>query len=215
MNLAEKAFVGVLPDKEMPEIDIKYSGRFSGYNGNIRLRKTVFSEKITVSISKKWRGIDQEIKLGLIQELILKLYKKKKTTLNTDLYNKFIKNVHIAVPKTDSDPLLEQIFHDLNEKYFFGFLDKPNLKWGAVSFRKLGSYTYTTDTISISSVFKQADKELLEYIMYHEMLHKKHKFNHKNGRSYHHTSKFKEQEKAYPNSVEIEKRIRKLIPIIL
>jgi hypothetical protein len=46
--------------------------------------------------------------------------------------------------------------------------------------------------------------------MYHEMLHKKYKFNSKNGRSYHHTSQFRKKEKAYPNSEEIEKKLNSL-----
>ncbi len=211
MNIAQKAFEKLFPEKTMPEIQIKYSGRFSGYNANIRSRKKFFEEKIFISMSRKWKTVDEEIKMGLIQELLLKLYKKKKNTLNTDLYNKFIKNLHVSVPKTNIDPVLEESFDRVNKEYFYDFLEKTNLVWGKNSRRKLGSYTYSTDTISVSLIFKNKDTELLDYIMYHEMLHKKHKYEHRNGKSYHHTPEFKKKEKMFKNQKEIESKIKKLL----
>jgi hypothetical protein len=74
-------------------------------------------------------------------------------------------------------------------------MEIPNLEWGSNSKRKLGSYDYHTDTISISTIFLDSEQELLDYLIYHEMLHKKLKFNSKNNRSYHHTKKFKAKEK--------------------
>jgi len=47
--------------------------------------------------------------------------------------------------------------------------------------------------------------------MYHEMLHKKLKFNNKDNRSYHHTREFKEKEKEFNNYKEMDKKIKMLI----
>jgi predicted metal-dependent hydrolase len=90
-------------------------------------------------------------------------------------------------------------------------MEKPNLRFGKYSSRQLGCYDYGTDTITISSMLKQADQEILDYVIYHELLHKKHKFTLKNGRSYHHTSEFREKEKKFENNHLIEQEIRKLI----
>ena len=46
--------------------------------------------------------------------------------------------------------------------------------------------------------------------MYHEMLHKKFKFQNKNGRNLHHSSEFKKMEAKFENRDIIEKEIPKL-----
>jgi len=121
-----------------------------------------------------------------------------------------MKKIHIAAPKTEIDPILEKSFDRVNYKYFKGFLDKTNLKWGSNSLSKLGSYEYGSDTIVISKVLG-GDYELLDYVMYHEMLHKKHKFTKNKSRSYHHTAAFKKDERAFDGSVLLEKRLKRLL----
>jgi len=133
----------------------------------------------------------------------------KKDTFNTDLYNSFMKKIHIAAPKTNIDLYLEKSFDRINEKYFLGLLEKPNLVWHN-SIRRLGSYEYGSDTISISKVL-ESDQNVMEYVIYHEMLHKKLKFNNKNGRCSHHSKKFKALEAEFENSRELEKKISNLI----
>jgi len=209
MNLAERAFSELFPDKKLTkQLIIKYSRAFNAYNANVKY--SAFS--MTFSLSYEWKKVNDEIKLGLIQLLLLKAYgEKRKQTLNIDLYEKFIKSVGDYAPVKDSDPLLEQSFNRVNEKYFYGMLYKPNLRWGGQSFSKLGTYEYGANMVTISSVFKAEDaQELLDYIMYHELLHKKQKFHTKNGRSYHHTSKFRDKEKEFDNP-KIEDKLKKFL----
>ena len=120
-----------------------------------------------------------------------------------------MKNLHISIPKITNDPVLEESFNRVNEAYFFGLIERPNLTWHE-SLRRLGSYEYGTDAISISRVLSD-DEDLLDYVMYHEVLHKKHKFYNKNGRSFHHTRVFKTMEKKFNNSEEMENRIKGLM----
>lgn len=208
MKLLEQAFTELFPEKNLSdyELKLKYHNKFKPYNANVKY----FGKKIQFNLSKKWKTVSKEIQIGLIQELLLKIFKEKKKTTNIDLYNIFMRNIHIAIPKTKTHPLLEESFNRVNEKYFFGLIEKPNLVWGNISLRKLGSYEYGSDTITISKIF-QNNKELLDYIMYHEVLHKKHKFEDKNGRNYHHTKKFRKDEKEFENSKEMEKEISKLV----
>lgn len=191
-------------------IKLKYSAKFKPYRANIRLRE----DKIQLNLSKKWKTVSKEIQIGLIQELLLKILKNKLkplkiTTQNIELYNIFMKKLHLGIPKTEIDPTLEQSFNKVNEKYFYGLIEKPNLVW-ANSSTKLGSYEYGTDTITISRILKD-DEEILDYVMYHEMLHKKHKFYTKNGRSYHHTREFRKKEKEFKNSDMMEKRVNLIV----
>ena len=190
---------------------LKYSGKFKPYRANIRLS----GEGIQLNLSKKWKGVSNDIQIGLVQELLLKILKKRlkpksTTTQNIELYNIFMKKIHIAAPKTDIDPILEESFDRVNSEYFYGILEKTNLKWAFPSLSKLGSYEYGTDTIMISKVL-EGEQEMMDYVMYHEMLHKKHKFTRKNSRSFHHTSKFRKDEREFKDSELMEKRLRRLL----
>ena len=208
MNIIQQAFQELYPCKELThKVSINYSGRFKPYNANVK-HGPYF---LHFYLSKEWRTVSREIQIGLIQSLLVKIFKGKPNTGYRDLYNSFIKNLSKYAKKTKSDPTLEEAFTRVNERYFNGLLDKPNLTWGQSSTSKLGSYEYQTDTISISSIFQLSNKDLLDYIMYHEMLHKKHKFHStKTGRSYHHTKKFKQDEKEFDNHQFIEKELKKL-----
>ena len=204
MKLAEQAFNELFPEKNLEEyqFEIKYTGRFKPYNANVRCRRN----SLQFNLSKKWRTISKDIQIGLIQGLMLRVFKEKNNTINMDLYNYFMKNLHISVQKTNTDPTLEKSFDRTNEKYFFGLLEKQNLAWHN-SIRRLGSYEYGSDTISISRVLLE-DSGLMDYVVYHEMLHKKFKFNSSNGRTCHHTREFKEMERKFENSMEMEQRIK-------
>jgi len=207
MKLLELAFNDLFPDKDLEnyQLKIKYTDKFKPYNANVKYSKN----SLQFNLSKKWRKVSKEIQIGLIQGLMLRIFKEKKDTTNIDLYNSFMKNLHISIPKINSDPILEEAFNKINEKYFFGLIEMTNLTWHN-SIRRLGSYEYGTDTISISKVL-ETDMGLIDYVMYHEILHKKHKFHSKNGRTHHHTKEFKEMESKFNNSGEMEERIKKLV----
>ena len=207
MKLVEQAFNDLFPEKDLENynLKIKYTDKFKPYNANVRYTRN----SLQFNLSKRWRTVSKEIQIGLIQGLMLRIFKDKKNTMNIDLYNSFMRNLHVSIPKISTDPVLEQSFNKINDKYFFGLIEKPNLTWHD-SIRRLGSYEYGSDTISMSMVLEN-DENLLDYVMYHEILHKKHKFHNKNGRTYHHTREFKEMEKKFANSDEMEERIKKLV----
>jgi len=206
-ELIKEAFQQLYPDKEAKyNFSLKYSRKFKPYNANVKL----YGNRLKFNLSREWRRISKEIQIGLIQELMTKILKDRRKTINMELYNLFMKNVHLAVPKTKTDKILEESFDRVNEAYFNGMLDKPNLKWGNASTSKLGSYEYGSDTITISTIFKNEREELLGYTMYHEMLHKKFKFQNKNGRNLHHSNEFRKMEAKFENRDLIEKEISRL-----
>ncbi|MBI3035606.1 SprT-like domain-containing protein [Candidatus Woesearchaeota archaeon] len=203
-SLIIEAFQQLYPEKELKySVSLKYSRKFKPYNANVKL----YGNSLTFNLSKEWKKISKEIQIGLVQELLVKILKDKKKTMNMELYSAFLKNIHIAVPKTKTDKILEASFNRVNEAYFNGMLDKPNLEWGNSSTSKLGSYEYGSDTITISTIFKNEKQELLDYVMHHEMLHKKFKFQNQNGRNLHHSSEFKKMEIKFENRGLIEKEI--------
>ncbi len=210
-ELIRKAYVGLFPGRSFNfSPRLKYSAKFSNYGANVRQYFNVLEFRL----SYDWKDVSDEIKMGLFQELFVKMLKPRnvKRTLYIDLYNNFIKNVHIAIPKTAIDPELSLSFDNLNDKYFNNDLEKPNLVWGQFSKRKLGSYNYKNDTIIISTVFKKIeDKRLLDYVMYHEMLHKKHKFSSNGERNRYHSTVFKKEEAMFENYSEIENLLKRKV----
>ena len=206
--MIEKAFKELYPNEEFNHIaDLKYSRQFSAYNANIRL----YNNTIEVRMCVNWKDIGEEIQIGLIQHLLQKILKRKKQdTFYTNLYSNFIKNLADATPKTLADPILVESFNRVNNEYFQGGMQIPNLKWGTNSYRQLGLYNYQNDSITISSIFKE-HSQVTDYILYHELLHKQEKFTHKNGRSHHHTKRFRELERQFKDQTLMEEKIKHII----
>lgn len=212
-DLIKEAFDQLYPDKEPNySFSLKYSRKFKPYNANVKMR----GSNLIFSLSKDWKNISSEIQIGLLQELLLKILHHndkingKRKTIGMELYNLFMKNVHLAAPKIKTDEALEESFDRVNSAYFYGMIDKPNLQWGSGSTSRLGCYEYGSDTITISAIFKDAKKELLDYVMHHEMLHKKFKFQDSSGRKLHHSPKFKEMEGMFENRDFVEKEVSRL-----
>lgn len=191
--------------KEVPfETSVRYSGRFKSFNARIQRKHNT----VTLSMAKKWKKISKDIQLGLAQLMLCKLLKKNMHTDYIDLYYAFMKHAHLAVIKTKSHPKLAQSFERVNKTYFYGTLEQPNLVWGNHATRTLGTYDYGTDTIRVSKLLQ--DDELLDYVMYHELLHKKLKFKSKGTYSRYHTKQFREQEQQFKNAKQCEQKLQKL-----
>ncbi len=209
MNIIQRAFQDLFPEKEFRYSSaIKYSRKFSDYNANVKMK----GNNLEFCLSHLWKDVDEDIKMGLIQSLLLKLLKEKKQTKYLDYYNTFIKKLSDFSPVTESDPLLEESFNRVNENYFFSLIDRPNLCFGSFSRRTLGTYNYHTDTIKISLVLKDAPKKMMDYVMYHEILHKKIKFKQTDsGRALHHTKDFRKKEREFEGSQQIEKELENFV----
>ena len=206
-DIIKKAYHDLWPNKEFNYTwEIKYSNAFSAYNAKVSYTRTSFKFKL----SNNWKEVSDDIKIGLIQTLLLKIFKEThRNTTYVDLYNLFIKNVHVGIAKTDIDPTLEKSFDKVNDAYFNGMLEKTNLVWGNMNFSKLGTYEYGTDTITISKVLEK-DESLLDYVMYHEMLHKKIKFDHKGVKHKHHSKEFREKEKNWHDK-DVEEKLKRFL----
>ncbi|MEM3690262.1 MAG: hypothetical protein QXZ40_00850, partial [Candidatus Micrarchaeia archaeon] len=154
----------------------------------------------------------EEIKKGLFQEMIVRILKRKvHPTLNMKLYSSFVKNIHLSIPKDIVDAELKESFDRVNEKYFHGLMEMPNLKFEGNSTRHLAEYDFHEDMIRVSQIFRGAPKEILDYLVYHELLHKSLKFKYSNGRNYYHTEKFRRMELQFENAEEIERRIEEFL----
>jgi hypothetical protein len=106
---------------------------------------------------------------------------------------------------------LQAVFDRLNRAYFAGRLNAP-ITWGQgranrrVRRRILGSYSARTGTIRIHPWLdrKAVPAFVLEYVVYHEMLHADLGATVQNGRRVVHTREFRRRERLYARWVEAE-----------
>jgi hypothetical protein len=108
---------------------------------------------------------------------------------------------------------LQQIFERVNQTYFNGEIEKPALMWNkTLTHRKFGHYQANTDTIMISISLDKASTPayVLEYVMYHELLHKQLGVVTNNGRRYAHTKAFREAEARFPKQKQAEAYLNEL-----
>ncbi len=95
---------------------------------------------------------------------------------------------------------LAKIFERVNAEYFDGTMACPRLTWNrTITHRKFGHYQPTTDTLMISITLDQAEVPAyaIEFVMYHELLHKHLGVDVINGRRYAHTTAFRTKERAF------------------
>ena len=118
--IAEKSFLALYPDRKLGEFEfsLDYSGHFSDFNANVKRR----GNHISFYLSRKWEGISDDVKIGIIQMLFNRLFRTKIRTPSIELYEIFLRKLHIAVPKNNIDPMLKESFDRVNEKYLNGLL---------------------------------------------------------------------------------------------
>jgi len=95
---------------------------------------------------------------------------------------------------------LRQVFDRVNGAYFEPRLDRPVLIWNsAITRRKVGHYQPVTDTVMISVTLDDArvPDYVVEFVMYHELLHKHLGTRVIKGRRYAHSAAFRQAEKRF------------------
>jgi hypothetical protein len=95
---------------------------------------------------------------------------------------------------------LDESFDRVNKVYFAGSMSKPRLVWNeTLTVRKLGHYQQSLDTVMLSVTLDDAEASphLVDFVMYHELLHKKHGTVIANGRGLAHSRQFRADEKLF------------------
>jgi hypothetical protein len=105
-----------------------------------------------------------------------------------------------ALPAKGRAHDLDESFERVNKKYFDGRLAKPNLVWNrTLTMRKFGHYQPSRDTLmlSISLDDSRVPAFVIDFVMYHELLHKKHGAASVNGRRQAHSPIFRADERLF------------------
>lgn len=102
---------------------------------------------------------------------------------------------------------LDELFAMIDLEYFGGQMLKPRLVWsGVLSSRKLGHYERTRDRVVMSQILddKRIPRYVVEFVLYHELLHKHHGIKWVNGRCLVHTPEFRRSEGNFRQYQEAE-----------
>ncbi len=201
---------------------------YIGINHTIRIR----SGEIFVRVGSICIEMPLTCHKGLAYILVGKLLRKKIPAGAREVYSAYIKSDFIRdkaavikkmrgrkVVTTSKGSVydLDEIFATVNRDYFRDAIPKPVLTWSAKkTFRILGHHDATHETVAISKSLDSGDtpRYVVEYVVFHEMLHIAHPTKYVNGRKYNHTPAFKrdEQRFAYYTQAErwIERNVRRL-----
>ena len=218
-----QAYVELLPRTPVPDFKILFFP-FAHLNNTIRLRQG----RILVRISDLLEGAPDPVLHALFHILIAKLYRKQVDAEHASRFRKFTGSREITAKthlirqtrgrKRLRSPKglhydLEQIFDDLNARFFHGLMGRPQMTWsGNHSRYSLGHYDPAHNTIVVSRVFDRpgVPRYAVEYLVYHEMLHLRHPVKLRGSRRCVHSAAFQAEEKLFPHLSEARKYLKQL-----
>lgn len=108
---------------------------------------------------------------------------------------------------------LDKLFEQVNHEYFAASLTKPRLAWSRINtYRKFGHYESARDRVVISLTLDDAKvpEFVVEFVLYHELLHKYHGTKWVNGRRMAHTKEFRASESEFRFYHEASRWLEKL-----
>jgi len=216
-KLYEEAFQTLDAKRAPPEIEVRFYP-YVGINHTIRLR----GGKIFVRLAEICQNAPLSVQRALAFILVAKLLRKKVSPLASQIYQSFVKSREmqakaienklakgrkiITSPKGEIYDL-EEIFARLNKTYFQNVIEKPVLSWSArKTYRILGHHDSTHQAIIISKSLDDAKVPhyVVEFVVFHEMLHIFHPTTLRDGRRYNHTPQFRRDEKKFVRFAEAE-----------
>lgn len=197
-------------------------------NLDSKIRLEAGHEMIEVRMSDQLRVAPDSVREALAWVLLGKLYRKAIPPEIERCYKSFVNRADVRKralelrrergrkrlvhPKGGVFDL-EALFEDLNVRFFEGELSRPALGWSLrPSRRLLGHYDPAHHAIVISSIFDtpKTPRYVVEYILYHEMLHIKHPTEYRTERRCVHTPAFKAEESRFPRYEEALRYLKRM-----
>jgi predicted metal-dependent hydrolase len=109
---------------------------------------------------------------------------------------------------------LEQIFEDLNVRYFHGLMARPQIGWSVRPSRNtLGHYDPSHNVIVLTNLLdrEQAPELVVRYVLFHEMLHLRYPTKHTGSRRCVHTPEFKTAERQFEEFERANAELKKFL----
>ncbi len=220
-----RVFRALNPHTNPPEIAVQFYP-YAGLKSTIRLEKG--RRRIRVRLSDLLEAAPANVQEAVAGILLSKLYRKNSPKNANEIYHGWMNHPQtrqwtretrrlrgwkwIVHPRGEHHDL-DVLFEEINQRFFDGGLRKPKLGWSLRKSRRvLGHYDPAHDAIAISRVFDRPDvpRRLLEYVLYHEMLHVKYPAEMRRRRRCVHTPAFKAEERRFPCFEEVRRLLRGL-----
>jgi predicted metal-dependent hydrolase len=207
----EREYRALRPRAPMPALEVKFR-RFTSLNTTIRLREG----RLHVRLSDLLEHAPESVHEAIAHILLAKLYRKPISAAASDRYRRYTQSEAVAKQaerirqtrgrkriSTSKGHVwdLDEVFEDLNRRFFHGLMGRPTLTWSAHAARRmLGHYDAAHNTIVVSRVFDRpgTPRYAIEYLLYHEMLHLKHPVRVRAGRRCVHSREFQAEERLFP-----------------
>lgn len=181
------------------------------------LKSTIKIEKdqIRIRISDILSDASGEVLEALIHILIARVLRRKPRTVWIDCFNKYIQRPEVEANharlrrmrnrKILSAPQgkhhdLDRSFHRVNQRYFQDTLAKPKLSWSPHrSRRQLGYHDASLNLIVISRYLDRPNvpEFMIDYLMYHELLHTLIRPEIRRGKRIVHSANFRRYERKF------------------
>ena len=197
---------------------------YAGLSSTIRLRQG----RVYARVSDILRDAPPKVLYALASILVAKLYRLKAAKRHEHTYREHTMSQSVL---DDSDATrrrrgyklttsprgqiydLVESFDRLNERYFSSQIERPLLSWSPRKTRRvLGHHDHVHRTIIISRTLDSSriPRFVLEYVLYHEMLHIKHPRRVVSGRTVYHSRSFREDERRFERFEEALKWLEKI-----
>lgn len=218
-----RVFRQMKPRTPLPEVQVQFR-RYANANAQIRLENGSLSIRMADTLA----GAPETVIEALAEILLSKLFRRPIPAASNDRYKRYL-NRHdvrrsldlvrqIRGRKRVEHPQghvynLDEMFEELNFKYFHGLMARPVLGWSPNASRTLlGHYDPSHNAIVLSRILDhpQTPRLAVEYVLFHEMLHLRHPAEHQGARRCVHTRAFKEAEKQFENLREAKAALKKL-----
>jgi hypothetical protein len=211
------------PGVALPEIRIEFYP-FASLSSNIRIREG----RLQVRLSDLLEGAPENVIEAIAHILIAKIYRKPIEPVHTSRFRRYVSGhdirakAHLLRQVRGRKRIgsakgvvyhLEEIFDELNLRFFYGLLARPRMTWSQVrSRRSLGHYDPAHNAIVVSRIFDHplVPRYAVEYILYHEMLHLKHPVKMRGSRRCVHSKEFQEEEKLFPELHQAKAFLKRL-----
>jgi hypothetical protein len=218
-----RVFHELKPRTPVPDFQVKFC-QFANADSFIRLE----NGRITVRISDLLSGAPAPVLEALAYILLGKLYRKPIARIHSHRYRLYLNRRdvrrkaelvrQIRGRKFISGPAgerfnLEDVFERLNTRFFSGLMARPQLGWSRRPSRTmLGHFDPSHNAIIISRILDQPNVPnlVLEYVLFHEMLHLRYPVDHSGARRRVHTREFRLAEKEFPELKKAKEFLKRL-----
>lgn len=209
-SVFDDALRALVKKQPTPKVEARFYP-YAGLSSTIRLRQG----RVYARVSDILVDSPREVLYALACTLVAKLYRLKISKEHERTYRDYVlhpvivdasqsarrrRGYKLTTSSRGKVHDLGELFTTLNARYFGGELERPLLSWSPRRTSKvLGHHDHVHRAIIVSRTLDDANipSFVVEYVLYHEMLHVKHPTRVVAGRTIYHGRAFREDERRF------------------